>query len=187
MWGYALLINGLFLVFAVYRFGGEKLRREAINEYGIGDWKLPRIWVFMIYILTPIQAVGILIWYIVSEIIDNEEEPWYKFSRASLIMVLTQWIVALLVIVGLNWWMKPLQCHTDHPHSTLTRIIKLFIRLDADRPPGYRQTEAHHLASPDSMSGDDTEGTTEYYQLTRSDVANSDLGKTQSEEEEIEL
>lgn len=32
VWGYALLLNGLFLVFAVYRFGGEKLRREAVNE-----------------------------------------------------------------------------------------------------------------------------------------------------------
>lgn len=32
VWGYALLLNGLFLVFAVYRFGAEKLRREAVNE-----------------------------------------------------------------------------------------------------------------------------------------------------------
>ena len=41
-------------------------------------------------ILTPLQAIGILIWYIVREIIENEEEKWYKYSRASLIMVLTQ-------------------------------------------------------------------------------------------------
>ena len=48
---------------------------------------------FMIHIysvLTPLQAIGILIWYIVNEIINNEEEKWYKYSRASLIMVLTQ-------------------------------------------------------------------------------------------------
>lgn len=41
-------------------------------------------------ILTPLQAIGILIWYVVREIVENEEEKWYKFSRASLIMVLTQ-------------------------------------------------------------------------------------------------
>lgn len=41
-------------------------------------------------ILTPIQAVGIIIWYIVNEIINNDEEKWYKYSRGSLIMVLTQ-------------------------------------------------------------------------------------------------
>lgn len=32
MWGYALLLNGIFLVFAVYRFGAEKLRTEVVNE-----------------------------------------------------------------------------------------------------------------------------------------------------------
>jgi len=32
VWGYALLLNGIFLVFAVYRFGAEKLRTEAVNE-----------------------------------------------------------------------------------------------------------------------------------------------------------
>lgn len=82
--------------------------------------------------------------------------------------------------------MKPLQCRPHHPHSVFTTILKLFIRLDADRPGGYRQTETNQLAAPDSVSGDETEGTTEYYQLTRSDVANSDVGKTPSEEE-VEL
>ena len=47
-------------------------------------------------ILTPLQAIGILIWYIVREIIENEEEKWYRYSRASLIMVLTQ--VAIICI-----------------------------------------------------------------------------------------
>ena len=82
--------------------------------------------------------------------------------------------------------MKPLQCHPRNSHSVLITILKLFIRLDADRPGKYRKTEANQLASPDSASGDETEGTTEYYQLTRSDVANSDVGKTPSEEE-VEL
>ena len=41
-------------------------------------------------ILTPLQAIGILIWYVVREIMENEEEKWYKYSRASLIMVITQ-------------------------------------------------------------------------------------------------
>ena len=44
-------------------------------------------------VLTPLQAIGILIWYVVREIIENEEEEWYKFSRASLLMVLAQVIL----------------------------------------------------------------------------------------------
>lgn len=82
--------------------------------------------------------------------------------------------------------MKPLQCHYRDPDSKFYRVLSLFIRLNADRPSGYRHM-AHHPVTPDNASGDETEGTTEYYQLTRSDVANSDVGKTPSEDEEVEL
>lgn len=81
--------------------------------------------------------------------------------------------------------MKPLDYRPRNPHSIFNRILKLFIRFEAERPSGYRSN--HKAMSPDSTSGDDTEGNTEYYHLTRSDVANSDVGKTPSEEEEVEL
>jgi len=45
---------------------------------------------FLYSVLTPLQAIGILLWYVIREIVDNEDETWYKYSRASLIMVLTQ-------------------------------------------------------------------------------------------------
>ena len=32
VWGYALLINGLFFVFMVYRVGGERYRKEIVNK-----------------------------------------------------------------------------------------------------------------------------------------------------------
>ena len=78
--------------------------------------------------------------------------------------------------------MKPLQWRSSDPDSRFTHILKFFIRLDADRPSGYRETQ---VTSPNIPSEDDTEGTTEYYQLTRSDVANSDVGKTSEEEAEL--
>ena len=56
----------------------------------VSIYKMLYIVIITFSILTPLQAVGILIWYIVREIIDNEEEKWYRYSRASLIMVLTQ-------------------------------------------------------------------------------------------------
>ena len=39
-------------------------------------------------VLIPLQAIGILIWHIVGEI--ETEEKWYKFSKVSLITVVTQ-------------------------------------------------------------------------------------------------
>ena len=41
-------------------------------------------------ILTPLQAIGILIWYIINEITNNEEGEWYRFSTTSLTTVLTE-------------------------------------------------------------------------------------------------
>ena len=49
MWGYALLLNGIFLVFAVYRFGAEKLRTEAVNEVRV----------------TMCDVLGVMMWFVV--------------------------------------------------------------------------------------------------------------------------
>ena len=52
-------------------------------------------------VITPLLAVGIIGWYIVNEIINNDEEKWYKYSRASLIMVLTQVLFYLMLYLGI--------------------------------------------------------------------------------------
>lgn len=48
VWAYALLLSGCFMVFIVIRYGPLKLRRKIYTEFGIGDWPLPIIWVFII-------------------------------------------------------------------------------------------------------------------------------------------
>ena len=48
VWAYALILSGCFMVFLVIRVGILKFRRELYNEYGIGDWPLPWIWVIII-------------------------------------------------------------------------------------------------------------------------------------------
>lgn len=57
-------------------------------------------------ILTPLQASGILIWYIVREISENEEEKWYKFTRGSLFTVLTE--VRWSEIIDIIMWFAAL-------------------------------------------------------------------------------
>ena len=92
-------------------------------------------------------------------------------------------MAAALILMGLNWWMKPIQYHPNNPDSCFTRFIKIFIRLDAVRPPGYRPDP--FTISP-GATDDEFEGTTEYYQLTRSDPL-SKSNKAPFDEEEIEL
>ena len=75
-----------------YQEYGHLLFSKQYGSYSYCNC-LHHTWYFFCSILTPLQAVCILIWYIVREIIENEEEKWYRYSRASLIMVLTQVVI----------------------------------------------------------------------------------------------
>ena len=48
VWAYALILSGCMMVFVVLRHGVLKFRRDLYNDYGIGDWPLPLLWVFII-------------------------------------------------------------------------------------------------------------------------------------------
>jgi SNF family Na+-dependent transporter len=48
VWGYALILCGCFLVFMVMKYDGFKFRRVLYNEYGMGDWSLPWVWVIVV-------------------------------------------------------------------------------------------------------------------------------------------
>ena len=62
---------------------------SSINSYFVAIYGID--FIFILYsILIPLQAIGILIWYVIDEIIKDEEEKWYGLSRTSLLMVLTQ-------------------------------------------------------------------------------------------------
>lgn len=36
----------------VIRYGPMKYRRYIVNEFGIDDWNLPKVWIFMITLVT---------------------------------------------------------------------------------------------------------------------------------------
>ena len=48
VWAYALVLSGCMMVFVVLKHGVLKFRRDLYNDYGIGDWPLPIIWVIVI-------------------------------------------------------------------------------------------------------------------------------------------
>lgn len=51
---------------------------------------------------------------------------------------LVQLIFALFVLLGLNWWMKPLSIQPRNPSLQRWKVLKLFIRVDASRSEGYQ-------------------------------------------------
>ena len=48
VWAYAMILSGCFLLFLVLRYGVIKFRKTLYNNYGIGDWKLPWVWAFVV-------------------------------------------------------------------------------------------------------------------------------------------
>lgn len=48
VWAYALVLSGCLMIFITVRYGILRFRRDLYNDYGIGDWPLPLLWVFII-------------------------------------------------------------------------------------------------------------------------------------------
>lgn len=48
VWAYAMILSGCLLIFMVLRYGPLRFRKTLFNEYGIGDWPLPLVWIFVV-------------------------------------------------------------------------------------------------------------------------------------------
>ena len=66
-------------------------------------------------------------WWIVEEILENSS-TWWQFHTESLAVVLTEWAVVILVLIGLNWWMGPLVIH-EPKNRHAKRVLGFFFKL----------------------------------------------------------
>ena len=48
VWGFALVLTGLTLQAVVIRYGVTTFRAIVVNDFGIDDWKLPKVWDYAI-------------------------------------------------------------------------------------------------------------------------------------------
>ena len=88
--------------------------------------------------IAPIEGVGLIIWWIVESIITNTD-TWWQITEDSLAVTLVEWSTVLLVMIGLNWWLKPLVIYPpDNP--VYRKIAGFFFKLTprpklAETPP----------------------------------------------------
>ncbi len=83
--------------------------------------------------IAPIEGIGIVIWWIVEEIINNKD-TWWQIKIDSLATVLTEWAVVLLVFIGLNWWMAPPTIY-EPTNPVKRKILGVFCKLTPRDPP----------------------------------------------------
>lgn len=101
VWGLGLIVNGLFITFAVMRYGVDRFRRETINSVP-NDLKLGKFYNFIIAIVIPVQGIVLIAWYFYNYITCLDPEWWNPFRMYSVGTIVLQWGIAIAVFLFLN-------------------------------------------------------------------------------------
>ena len=100
VWGVGLILSGVFIAFSIIRFGTDKFRREIINGEGT-DVKIGKWYNYVITYLIPLQAVTLLVWWLVSSA-AWDPEWWNPFHKENAGTCLFQWGIVLAVFIIFN-------------------------------------------------------------------------------------
>ncbi|HEX6200877.1 MAG TPA: sodium-dependent transporter, partial [Thermoanaerobaculia bacterium] len=105
VWGVGLMLSGLFFALGARRFGIERLRGEELNAPG-SDLRIGRWWSFLIGVLIPVEAVVLILWWLVREAAGGSAaetlNPLTPFGAGT---VLVQWAVVIAVLLAANRWL----------------------------------------------------------------------------------
>ena len=103
VWGVALIVAGLFFAIAVIKNGLNRFRQEQLNnehsDVRIGKW-----WNLVIGVLVPIQAVVLIVWFLVQARADDPAGWLRPFAEYNVGTVLFQFAVVLIVLIMANKW-----------------------------------------------------------------------------------
>ncbi|KAL4217803.1 hypothetical protein ACF0H5_022542 [Mactra antiquata] len=104
VWGFALIVSGLLLMYMVFRFGVRSFRHTVVNNYSENDWKLTYVWEIIIKFIAPIEAIALISWWAIDLISSDagDGEEWYTFGKETLVTTLTQWFSLMLILIVIN-------------------------------------------------------------------------------------
>jgi neurotransmitter:Na+ symporter, NSS family len=103
VWGVGLMLSGFFFAFAVVRYGVTRWRNEFINT-GHSDIHIGAWWDWAIR-LVLVQAVVLMVWWLVQAQGATAAETWTLFSPFNIGTVIIQWAAVLLVLLLANRWL----------------------------------------------------------------------------------
>jgi NSS family neurotransmitter:Na+ symporter len=104
VWSFGLIVSGMFVFFAVFKYGIDHFRETLVNtEYNdlyIGKW-----WVYIMY-LFPIQFIFLMAWFF-SQSISQHPNTWMlPWEPEGFMTIILQWGLALAVLIYLNNWLN---------------------------------------------------------------------------------
>ncbi|TPP60355.1 Sodium dependent neurotransmitter transporter, partial [Fasciola gigantica] len=100
VWGFALMLSGLAMAMLVVVYGPMRYRKVVVNDFGVGDWKLPVVWVLMISVLVPLCGIGLIVWWVYDLV--HASEHWYHLTLDSMTTTLLEWFILLLILLITN-------------------------------------------------------------------------------------
>ena len=103
VWGVALILAGLFFAIAVIKHGVDRFRREQLNHQD-SDLHIPKWWNFVIRVIVPIEAMVLIVWFLVEAKADDPGRWLQPFMQYNVGTVLFQFAVVLIVLIGANRW-----------------------------------------------------------------------------------
>jgi NSS family neurotransmitter:Na+ symporter len=104
VWGLGLVVNGFFLIFAMYRYNPKRFRQEFINTPS-NDIHLGRWFDWIVRYIMPAEFFFLLGWWFYQAIAVYEPEAWWHpLQTFSVGTCLFQWGVAITLFVLLNGW-----------------------------------------------------------------------------------
>jgi NSS family neurotransmitter:Na+ symporter len=104
VWGVGLLLCGLFFAVAIMSYGVRRFREEQIN-HADSDIRIGRWWDVVIGVLVPVEAIILLVWWLVQAWLANPEGWLTPFAQENVGTVLFQFAVVLVVLIAASGWM----------------------------------------------------------------------------------
>ena len=105
VWGVGLIVSGLFIAFAVIRYGIDQFRQKAINS-STHDFYLGKFYNVFIGIIVPAQAIILITWWFYRSITFYDRDEWWNpFHVNSLGTIILQWGAFLLLFILFNKWL----------------------------------------------------------------------------------
>ncbi len=104
VWSFGLILSGMLVFFAVFKFGIDHFRETLVNtkynDLYIGKW-----WVYVMY-LFPIQFIILIVWFF-SQSISLHPTTWMlPWEPEGFMTIILQWGLALAILIYLNDWLN---------------------------------------------------------------------------------
>lgn len=106
VWGLGLMLSGAIIAFVVIRYNAGDFIRNLVNSER-NNWNVGHAFLSVIlkYVI-PIQVVVLLSWWIYRSATEFAPSTWFNpFDSYSVATVISQWVIAALLLFSLNRWL----------------------------------------------------------------------------------